>query len=87
MPRQDRSHLLRLTRNLRLRLSRTNASPRRLNKMVHKNRSHKMASASVVIVARVAVQVFAVRHLVAVASRHACSSRLAAAEMGTYSDS
>jgi hypothetical protein len=50
--------------------------------MVHKSHIHKRASVSVVIVAQVVVQVFAVRHLVAVASRRACSSRLAAAEMG-----
>jgi hypothetical protein len=84
MPQRGRSRLQGLTRNPRLRLSRTNVTPRHPNKMVHKSRFHKRASVIVVIVARVVAQVFAVRHLVAVASRRACSSRLAAVEMGTY---
>jgi len=54
--------------------------------MVHKNRFHKTALANVVIDAQAVVQVSAVRHLLAVVSRRACSSRLAAAEMGTYSE-
>jgi hypothetical protein len=83
MAQQGHSHLLCHTRNPHLRLSRTNATPRHLNKMVHKNRSHKRASVNVVIVAMVA-QVFVVRHLVVVGGHRACSSRLVAAEMGTY---
>ena len=51
--------------------------------MVHKNRFHKRALANVVNVAQAVVQVSAVPHLVAVASRRACSSHLAGAEMGT----
>jgi hypothetical protein len=54
--------------------------------MGHKSRFHKRASVNAVIVAQVVAQVSAVRHLVATASRRACSSRLAAAEMGTYLD-
>ena len=87
MPQQGHSHLLGLTRNPRLRLSHTNVIPRHLNKMVHKSRFHKRASVIVVIVAQVVAQVFVVRHLVAAASRRACSSRLVAAEMGTYLES
>jgi hypothetical protein len=52
--------------------------------MAHKNRLRKRASGRVVIVAQVAAQVFAVRHLAVVASRRACSSPLAAAGMGAY---
>jgi hypothetical protein len=83
MPQQGRSHLLRPTRNPRLRLSRINATPRHLNKMVHKSHFHKTASVTVVIVAMEA-QVFVVRHLAAAVGRLACSSRPVAAGMGTY---
>lgn len=51
--------------------------------MVHKNRFPKKALANVVNAAQAVVQVSAVPHLPAVASRRAYSSRLAAAEMGT----
>ena len=86
IPRQRRSRLLHLSRIPRLRLLHTNATPPHPNKMVHISRFHKRVLANVVIVAQAVVQVSAVPHLVAVASRRACSSRLAAAEMGTYSD-
>ena len=79
-----RCRLPRLTHNLRLHLSRTNAITHRLNKMVHKSRLHTKALFHVVIVARVGVQAFAVRHLAVVVSRRACSSPLAAAEMGMH---
>jgi hypothetical protein len=52
--------------------------------MVHKSRFHKRASVTAVIVGQVVAQVFAVHHLAAIASHRACSSRLVAAEMGTY---
>jgi len=83
MPQQGRSHLLHLTRNPRLRLSRISATPRHLNKMVHKS-THKRASVSAVIVAQVVAQAFVVRHSAEIASRRVCSSRLAGVEMGTY---
>jgi hypothetical protein len=51
--------------------------------MVHKSPFHKRALANAVNAAQAVVQVSAVLHLVAVASRHAYSFRLAAAEMGT----
>jgi hypothetical protein len=63
---------------------RTTGSLRHLNKMACKSRPRKRASVHVVIVAQVAAQVFAARHLAAVASHRACSSHLAAAEMGMY---
>lgn len=81
---QGRSRPLRPTPNLRLHLLRTSGSPRHLNKMAYKSRPRKRASVHVVIVARVAVQVFAARRLAVVASHRACSSHLAAAEMGVY---
>ena len=81
---QGRSRLLRLTRNRRLPLSRTSGSPYRLNKMAHKSRLRKRDSVHVAIVAQVGAQVFAARLLAAVASHHACSSHLAAVEMGMY---
>ena len=81
---QGRSRLLRLTRNLCLHLLRTSGSPRHLNKMAHKSCLRKRASVHVAIVAQVGAQVFAARHLAAVASHRACSSHLVAAEMGMY---
>ncbi len=79
-PLLGRSHLPQTTHNLLL--LRTRATLRGLNKMVHKSRLHKKASAHVVIAVQAEVRVSADRHSAVVASRRACSSLPAVVGMG-----